>query len=511
MTSTTRLSPTLSDIEFGYTRERTPIVEEDDDDEIVWPMRNSDDSSASSSPAPTEAVCVPNHKPVLQMPGHRRAATVAQHQFTISDDNNTIHSFTEDNSTQSIAINAADLYNFDLVDFELVRGDGGEREYVPPNERVRPQARVRGHRKTQSDSTLAFPRGAPVMGSPPPNQLQQPALKPGTKVKGKPRPEPLQPLLEMWADDVEGLAAPMERLRVSSSPTRQRRSEQGKTRGARKPNAKTGAAPEATTSVAKTGSKTRPQKGSKRPKGGTRTKSGEKEGNITPANSYPSPEPSRTPSPVTGSPEPASAVVKRAAQKKEKPRRAKSNRASAKLKEAPPHEVPSPAPSTPCGLGARSVVDDVSENGDTIVLSTGGPMSDRDHLLGMAYEESVKFMNAFIEHPDYYTSRASRLTFLQALIVELGLVSTDGPAAGSLPGTLTGAKALLKSHAFLNVHDYLEMRAQGVDALRGAMKSNRGALVRELRGRRRGDEKRVRRAPLGWVKETGLTVLLVTL
>ena len=54
MASLARVSPTLSDIEFGYMRERTPIVEDDDEEEeIVWPIRTSD-SSNTSSPSPED-------------------------------------------------------------------------------------------------------------------------------------------------------------------------------------------------------------------------------------------------------------------------------------------------------------------------------------------------------------------------------------------------------------------------------------------------------------------------
>lgn len=76
----------------------------------------------------------------------------------------------------------------------------------------------------------------------------------------------------------------------------------------------------------------------------------------------------------------------------------------------------------------------------------------------------------------------------------------------ALPSTLTSARAMIKSHAFLNVRDYLAVRAEGLEALRHAMHPNRKALVRDLR---RGSKKG-RRAPIQWVKETGLTVLLVS-
>ena len=115
----------------------------------------------------------------------------------------------------------------------------------------------------------------------------------------------------------------------------------------------------------------------------------------------------------------------------------------------------------------------------------------------------------FIRNPGYYTSRASQLTFLQALILELGLCETL-----TLPNSLTGARALLRSHAFLNVRDYLAVRSGGVEALRQAMYPSRRALVRDLRATRKSmkgmDGEMGVRAELGWVKETWLTVFLVS-
>lgn len=107
-----------------------------------------------------------------------------------------------------------------------------------------------------------------------------------------------------------------------------------------------------------------------------------------------------------------------------------------------------------------------------------------------------------------------KLAFLQALIIELGLypavpeqtevaaVTSSFFSLPSLPNSLRAAKALLKSQVFLNVRDYLAVRSQGVEALRGVMHPNRSALLRDIRGGRR--------APVKSVKESGLGVLLVT-
>lgn len=104
-----------------------------------------------------------------------------------------------------------------------------------------------------------------------------------------------------------------------------------------------------------------------------------------------------------------------------------------------------------------------------------------------------------------------KLAFLQALIIELGLYpavpaqtanASSFFSLPSLPNSLRAAKALLKSQAFLNVRDYLAVRSQGIEALRSVMHPNRSALLRDIRGGRK--------APVKSVKESGLSVLLVT-
>jgi len=94
---------------------------------------------------------------------------------------------------------------------------------------------------------------------------------------------------------------------------------------------------------------------------------------------------------------------------------------------------------------------------------------------------------------------------LQALILELGCLPSAA-AAGKfsipeLPGSIRQAKLLLKSHAFINVRDYLAVREQGQAALRGAMHPSRKSLVREVR--------KGKRVPVQEVKKAGLNVLLV--
>jgi len=95
---------------------------------------------------------------------------------------------------------------------------------------------------------------------------------------------------------------------------------------------------------------------------------------------------------------------------------------------------------------------------------------------------------------------------LQALILELGCLSASTAASKKfsipeLPSSLRQAKLLLKSHAFINVRDYLAVREQGQAAIRRVMHPTRKSLVREVR--------KGKRLPVQEVKKAGLKVLLV--
>jgi len=138
------------------------------------------------------------------------------------------------------------------------------------------------------------------------------------------------------------------------------------------------------------------------------------------------------------------------------------------------------------GLGERPIVDDVSEYSVSVVEPS-------------FYENAVQFMGSVLSSPSTLTS-TSRLPLLQALIIELGLIDSET----SLPQTVTSARALLRSNVFVNIIDYLDAREKGQEAIREIMHKSRGALVKDLR------KKRTQRAKLGWVKESGLSVLLVS-
>ncbi|KAH8117477.1 hypothetical protein DFH11DRAFT_1504835 [Phellopilus nigrolimitatus] len=470
-------SPTLS--ELGYdciltpgSLGRSPVGE--DDDEIVWSIpspesltspvlvdrrQGSDSGSNSTAGSPIAPYSTENSK------------------ITITH-KDTSHSFDTKLDDVGDVCDPADT-SFD--DFVLVRGDYGSKVYAPPSAASR--QRTRGHRSTQSESALLVPRPAP------------PHMRGSREVFTR-------------IDGVENLEKKMDtialaNLEAPASTLARRRSTSGVVLE------QTIQIPEVFLSPS--GQKGKNQKGDKVRKGsitGPKDFTGAKESGSA-VRSYPSPAP--TPKPdwpdsdatVTAPKKEKKGNEDKKALGKPKPKFKSKPRAVEKFL----REAPSPAPSTPGGLGTRSVVDDVSENGDALVQTVVETETER--LLGMAYDEAVKFMNNFIEHPHYYTSKASRLTFLQALVVELGLVSTTGPTR-ALPGSLNSAKALLKTHAFLNVRDYLQVRGLGLEALRSAMFPSRSALMRDLRGRGAEGKKARRRAPLGWVKETGLTVLLVS-
>jgi len=103
----------------------------------------------------------------------------------------------------------------------------------------------------------------------------------------------------------------------------------------------------------------------------------------------------------------------------------------------------------------------------------------------------------FLSNPDVRTDGVCRLTLLQSLIIELGLATSS-----ALPPTLSAAKAFLKSHAFLNIREYIAVRGQGPEAVQSLMYPSRSALIKSIKKKRNATS-------IKWVKELGLQVLLV--
>ena len=560
--NTLQATPMLS--ETQHLRSQVPTnynssYYNDDDDEIVWPISSpSASQSSTASPVPTESIHLTVH-----------TCTESNYSTTLTINNSPIigsKGYIEANVNVSSKLSARDKfedYQEVFEDFELVRGDFGAKEWTPPpnlglGRNQGRSNRQRGHRPTRSDSAVQFgtpqstalsrssTNGRRRSSSSRRAQSDQASLKHSAiSAEQAPSKKEMKASVQMreaqaWVDGVESrenlithtrsdisISAPdrvpvlstevisscggtntpftsqkQKKKESKSSSTQKKRSKSKQTRGAnadavlQSKISTVEIAAENTISPSPSPSSDREHlastdssKSSKKSKRTQKPKQQQKKLGVT----------------ETSDGDAKDGKVKKA---KFKPRHLVEP-----VQEITPisqnNSAPSTAPSSPRGLGMRSVVDDLSECGDVLVPLSPGYQSleaETNRLLGMAYDEAVKFMDAFIEHPDYYTSRASKLTFLQALIVELGLVSTTGPYK-ALPGSLSSAKALLKSNAFLNVKDYLAVRGQGLDALRGAMRPSRNALVKELRGvgaRKSG------RAKLGWVKETGLTVLLVS-
>jgi hypothetical protein len=139
------------------------------------------------------------------------------------------------------------------------------------------------------------------------------------------------------------------------------------------------------------------------------------------------------------------------------------------------------------GFGQRPIVDDLSERLSVI-------SGDKTPTV---YEEASTYISAFLSNPDAQADDVCRLTLLQSLIIELGLATSS-----ALPPTLSAAKAFLKSHAFLNIREYIAVRGQGPEAVQRVMYPTRSALIKSIK-------KKKNATSIKWVKELGLQVLLV--
>lgn len=134
------------------------------------------------------------------------------------------------------------------------------------------------------------------------------------------------------------------------------------------------------------------------------------------------------------------------------------------------------------------------------LFSTSPVESDAE--VNTKYENAVSFITSFLQTSTaaFHASQGTKLTFLQSLIIELGLMSPDS----TLPASLNSATRFLKSHAFLNLRDYLSVRHEGIDKLKQVMFKSRRALINDLR-----KNKGLRQLDRTWVKDHGLSVFLV--
>ncbi|KAF7295084.1 hypothetical protein MIND_01046700 [Mycena indigotica] len=144
--------------------------------------------------------------------------------------------------------------------------------------------------------------------------------------------------------------------------------------------------------------------------------------------------------------------------------------------------------SMPRGLGERPIVDDLSSIQDSASERSASPFS--------SYDAAASYISAFLQD----NTPLCRLTFMQCLLVELGLASSTL----QVPDSVRSAKAMLKSHAFLNIAEYLAAREHGPAAIQSVMHKTRSSLIRDLRTR-----KHEVMVPRNVVKESGLSVLLV--
>ncbi|KAH6919062.1 hypothetical protein BKA70DRAFT_1417059 [Coprinopsis sp. MPI-PUGE-AT-0042] len=115
------------------------------------------------------------------------------------------------------------------------------------------------------------------------------------------------------------------------------------------------------------------------------------------------------------------------------------------------------------------------------------------------FEEASNYITAYLTHPEAKANQVCKLTLLQSLLIELGLAK----ASSALPTSLRAATQIIKSTVFINIKEYLLVRTQGPDAILKAMYPSRSALMKAMK-------KKANRAPLQWVKDHGLNVLLVT-
>jgi len=118
------------------------------------------------------------------------------------------------------------------------------------------------------------------------------------------------------------------------------------------------------------------------------------------------------------------------------------------------------------------------------------------------YLSAVQYMTNYLGlapyPPHHDPDPDTRLAVAQALLVETGTVQDPS----SLPSTNTQAKSLLKSAVHINILDYLRVRSQGLNAVQHVLFKSRGALMGDIRGKRRS-------AKLSKVKRLGLNHFLV--
>ncbi|KIJ34614.1 hypothetical protein M422DRAFT_782772 [Sphaerobolus stellatus SS14] len=177
-------------------------------------------------------------------------------------------------------------------------------------------------------------------------------------------------------------------------------------------------------------------------------------------------------------------------------------------KEGVTASYPSPITSSDGELTEDVIFDeDVSMVGDARAGFGSKPVVESDNesldVETLKYENARSFISSALSNPSatLYSTYA-RLTLLQSLIIELGLM----PSTDALPASLSAARRFLKSNVFVNIGDYLWAREQGPEEIQNVIFPNKKALLKDLRAK--GHRRRL--TNIGWVKEHGLGVLLVS-
>jgi hypothetical protein len=161
------------------------------------------------------------------------------------------------------------------------------------------------------------------------------------------------------------------------------------------------------------------------------------------------------------------------------PKKSKRSKRKSKLAKAKTDNI-SAKPAFERGVSPLADVSDLSEED-----------SDTDWI----YKRAIRYISDFMKSPHKDKSNGTRLALIQALLIELRIT----PTLDSIPHTIRSAKQLLKTKVFINIHDYIKFRDQGIDALRQVMFSSRRALAKDVKKRP---------VKIEFVKSKGLEVFL---
>ncbi|KAF8309838.1 hypothetical protein DL93DRAFT_2085199 [Clavulina sp. PMI_390] len=131
---------------------------------------------------------------------------------------------------------------------------------------------------------------------------------------------------------------------------------------------------------------------------------------------------------------------------------------------------------------------------------------DEEEILRGVYPKAVQYMNNYIANPHENVNPAERLLTAQALLIELGVVTTPYT---DLPCTMASARKHLAAHVHINIVDYLEVREGGLTALQGVLRTSKAQLKKELRKEKKKGNEGKKVTP-EMAKNLGLRDLLIS-